>query len=71
MTFFGRQTSIGKFKIDTEGVSAESPEVQKRLNRIATNYEKLNEVLTELEFKMDRDAGENPELKTVDPKKPR
>ncbi len=60
MTFFGRTTSVGKIKIDTDGVNADSPDVQKRLDRIATNYERLNEVLCELEGKIARDERLNP-----------
>ena len=60
MTFFGRETSIGKLKIDTDGVSAGSPEMQKRLDRISTNYEKLNEILTELEVKIAQDERLKP-----------
>jgi hypothetical protein len=55
MTFFGRETSIGKIEIDTSGVHADSPEMRKRLDRIATNYEQLNQVLTALEVKIAND----------------
>ena len=60
MTFFGRKTPIGKIEIDTGGVSADSPEMQKRMDRIATNYEMLSEVLTELEVKIAQDERLKP-----------
>ena len=55
MKFFGREISTGKIEIDTEAVSSESPELQKRLQRISVNYEKLESILTDLESKIAKD----------------
>lgn len=60
MANFGRKTSVGKIEIDTDSVHADSPEMKKRFDRIATNYDKLNEVLAELEFKIAQDERLRP-----------
>ncbi len=50
--FFGRPTSIGKLELDADAVSSDSDKIQSRLDRIANNYERLDEILTTLEAKI-------------------
>ena len=42
-----------KISIDSQQISATSPEIERRLARIAENYDRLNGVLAELESRMD------------------
>ncbi len=46
-----------KISIDSKQISASSPEVERRLARIAENYDRLNGVLAELESRMDSDQN--------------
>lgn len=63
MKFFGKNTSIGKLDIDADATSAESPEMLKRLERISSNYQKLDAVLTDLETKFAADERLKPKEK--------
>ncbi|MEM9940973.1 MAG: hypothetical protein AAF939_05250, partial [Planctomycetota bacterium] len=49
-------------EIDETNVSAESPDVQRRLQRIESNYVQLDEILAELETKI----SSNERLKAID-----
>ena len=78
MAFFGKSLAPRKIDVDTESTSANSPEMQKRLDRIETNYSKLEEILLQLEtrFEMDdRLAAEHQndvdQLRKIRKKKPR
>ena len=51
-----------KIDVDESGISCNSPEVQKRLNRIEENYLELNTILAELETKIQSDER----LKAID-----
>ena len=44
-----------RITIDTQGTSADSPDVQKRLERIRQNYLRLDEILVELETRIEFD----------------
>ena len=50
--FFGREKSIGKLDIDADATSSDSPHMQKRLDRISSNYEQMDTILSELEAKI-------------------
>lgn len=63
MKFFGKDISIGKLEIDADSTCADSPAMAKRLDRISTNYEKLDAVLTELETKIAADERLKPKEK--------
>ena len=54
--FFGRELSSGKLELDSESVSCKSPDVVRRLERIESNYQKLDAILTDLERKISREA---------------
>jgi hypothetical protein len=41
-----------KIEIDPDSVSAKSPQVSERLDRIASNFRLLSEMLTEVELKI-------------------
>lgn len=60
MKFFGKEISIEKLEIDLNGVSSDSPMMKKRLDRIHSNYEKLDAILAELELKISQDERISP-----------
>ncbi len=60
MKFFGKEISIEKLEIDLNGVSSDSPLMKKRLDRIHSNYEKLDAILAELELKISQDERISP-----------
>ena len=51
-------------EIDLSAVTCDSPEVKRRMDRIETNYQQLDEVLGQLEIKL----GKNETLKASDAK---
>ena len=51
----GPRYKSGKITIDTSGPSAESSTAMQRLDRIGQNYEKLEEILDELELRIAMD----------------
>lgn len=51
-----------KIEVDQSAISCDSPEVQKRLDRIESNYEQLDTILANLEAKMASDER----LKAID-----
>jgi len=56
MAFFSpEKLKRKKIQVDHSETSANSPEVQKRLERIEENYEQLDTILAELELKMQSD----------------
>ncbi len=61
--------------IDTSGTSATSPDVEKRLQRIQQNYAKLDEILIDLETRIEMDdrltESVVPEAEAPLPRKPR
>jgi len=63
MAFFNpEKLKHRRIEIDDSSVSSESPAVQNRLNRIEENYQQLDEILAELESKIQQDER----LKDVD-----
>ncbi len=63
MTFFSpEKLKQRRIEIDTTQVSSNSPEVQRRLDRIQENYQQLDEILSEMESKI---AGDE-RLKAID-----
>ena len=58
MAFFPpEKLNPSKISIDSQQISAASPEIELRLARIAENYDRLNGVLAELESRMDSDQN--------------
>lgn len=55
MAFFGRSLKSKKIEIDPNSISSDSPEMQKRLDRIEGNYDKLDDILTHLETRFELD----------------
>ena len=55
MKYFGRNYERKKLDIDTESVSADDPVLQKRLDRIEQNYSRLDQVLSDLEARIELD----------------
>jgi len=55
MKYFGRNYERKKLDIDTESVCADDPVLQKRLDRIEQNYSRLDQVLSELEARIELD----------------
>ena len=51
----GARFTSGRITIDTSGPSAKSSTVTRRLERIGQNYEKLEEILDELELRIAMD----------------
>ncbi len=46
-----------RIEIDSSTATADSPEIQKRLDRIAENYQKLDEVLDGVEARFENDES--------------
>ncbi len=55
MSFYGKPLSHRKIELDASATSSSSPEVRKRLDRIDTNYSRLDVLLSELEAQFDLD----------------
>jgi hypothetical protein len=63
MTFFSAdKPKPRRIEIDASRIGSNSPEVQKRLDRIRENYDQLNSILAELESQFDSDER----LKAID-----
>ena len=77
MSFFGKSLSHRKIVVDQRATSADSPDMIKRLDRIESNYLRLNDILTELEAKFELDerlvieAGDDPDQDNSLPRQPR
>lgn len=71
MAFFGKSTVSRKIRIE-QSANSDSPELQKRLDRIGSNYSRLEDILSELEQKFELD-DRLAEWTSADvaPKKPR
>ena len=52
MAFFSKPARRIVIETDPQSVGCDQPEVMKRLNRIESNYERLDEVFTDLETRM-------------------
>ncbi|MEM9413268.1 MAG: hypothetical protein AAGA30_19315 [Planctomycetota bacterium] len=76
MAFFGKSLRSRKIEINEASIDARSPDMLKRLDRIENNFERLNEILDNLEtqFELDDrlvvDANDSPSQK-LRTKKPR
>ena len=57
--FYSTHSRSTKIDIDPLAVSSSSPSVQKRMDRIAENYQQLDLLLAEVEAKIQRDARLN------------
>ncbi len=55
MSFFGKDLIPRKIEIDSSTLTSESDEVRSRLGRIDANYQKLSEILGDLETRIDAD----------------
>lgn len=55
MSFFGKDLIPRKIEIDSSTLTSESDEVRSRLNRIDANYQKLSEILGDLETRIKED----------------
>lgn len=55
MKYFGRTYKRQHISVDTDTVRADDPKVQQRLERIEKNYSKLDQVMSELEAKIELD----------------
>jgi vacuolar-type H+-ATPase subunit I/STV1 len=63
MAFFSpEKLKQRRIEIDESSATSESAEVQKRLNRIEANYQQLDDILADLESKIDQDER----LKAID-----
>ncbi len=57
MAFFSKKKLRRiKIEVDPSAVKSDSPEVVKRLERIDANYDRLNEILSNLELKFQEDS---------------
>lgn len=69
---FGKKYKPRKLKIEVASVDRDSPAVQQRLDRIERNYKKLDEVLRDLESRIELDDRLTSDKGDFDrPKKPR
>ena len=71
---FGPKYKSKRIEIDTDGISSNSPNVSKRLDRIERNYSALETILDELESRIEMDdrlAGVADEVENELPRKPR
>ena len=69
---FGKKYKPRKIKIESASVDNDSPAVQKRLDRIARNYQKLDEVFNDLETRIELDERLTSDKENFEPpKKPR
>jgi hypothetical protein len=55
MAFFGKSLKSRKIDVNKDTVSSDDPEMLKRLDRIETNFNRLDEILTDLEMKFELD----------------
>ena len=55
MSFFGKNLEPKKIEIDPSTLTSESDQVRSRLDRIGANYEKLSEILGDLETRIEQD----------------
>ena len=63
MAFFSpEKLKQRRIEIDESSVSSDSPDVQKRLERIEENYQQLDDILADLESKIKQDER----LKAID-----
>ena len=69
--FFNKKYKSRKIRIDVSAVDRDSPEVQRRLDRIERNYEKLDEILSDLESRIALDDRLAIEKDEPLPRKPR
>ncbi len=58
-----------KLEIDLDAISSSSPEVAQRLDRIASNYRILDELLAEVESKFDEAPVLSVDMSTVETKR--
>ena len=58
MAFFSdKKLRRFRIEIDDSGMKSDSPEIQKRMDRIEENYGRLDEVLAELEDRFENDES--------------
>lgn len=55
MAYFGKSLASKKIEVTSDSPTSDDPEILKRLERIETNYDKLADILTQLEQKFDMD----------------
>lgn len=66
MSFFGKDLIPRKIEIDSSTLTSESDEVRSRLDRIDANYQKLSEILGDLETRIDADEQLRAINETID-----
>lgn len=66
MSFFGKNLDPKKIEIDPSTLTSESDEVRSRLDRIGANYEKLSEILGDLETQIEQDERLRAINETID-----
>ena len=55
MSFSGKDIDPKKIEIDSSTLTSDSDEVRSRLDRIGANYQKLSEILVDLETRIEED----------------
>jgi predicted kinase len=55
MAFFGKDTTPRSIEIDPTTITSDSDAVRSRLDRIGANYERLAEILADLETRIETD----------------
>ena len=55
MSFFGKELIPRKIEIDSSTLTSDSDEVRSRLDRIDANYQKLSDILGDLETQIEED----------------
>ena len=55
MAYFGKSLASKKIEVSDDSTTSDDPEILKRLERIETNYDKLANILTQLEQKFEMD----------------
>ncbi len=70
MAFFGKSLAARKIEIKTGGQNSDCPEIQKRLDRIESNYTKLDEILNQLESRFELDDRVTSEIDSEFESKP-
>lgn len=55
MPFFGKDIDPKKIEIDASTLTSDSDQVRSRLDRIGANYQKLSEILRDLEMRIEQD----------------
>ena len=69
---FGKKYKPRKIKVESAPIDRDSPAVQQRLDRIERNYQKLDEILCELESRIELDDRLTTDKENVElPRKPR